>query len=70
MKSIIQINTRLMNSIAGEREFCNVIPFSRNTSMAPTLEGDLAINYVKNTISNNNIEDKSTFRRIIESVKK
>ena len=59
-----------MNSIVGEREFCNDIPFSRNTSMAATLEGDLAINYVKNIIPNNNIEDKSTLRRIIESVKK
>ena len=38
--------------------------------MAPTLESDLTTKYIENIISNNNIEDESTLKRIIESVKK
>ena len=70
MKYIVQINTRLMNSIVEEREFSNDILFSRNVLMAPTLESGLAVNFIKNTISNNNIEGGSTLKRIIKSVKK
>ena len=69
MKSIIQINTRLINSIVEEKEFSNDIPFSRNILIEPTLKTDLAVNYIKNIISNNSIEDGSTLKRIIESVK-
>ena len=70
MKYIVQINTRLMNSIVEEREFSNDILFSRNILIAPTLESGLAVNFIKNTISNNNIEGGSTLKRIIKSVKK
>ena len=59
-----------MNSIVEEREFSNDILFSRNVLMAPTLESGLAVNFIKNTISNNNIEGGSTLKRIIKSVKK
>ena len=59
-----------MNSIVEEREFSNHILFSRNVLMAPTLESGLAVNFIKNTISNNNIEGGSTLKIIIKSVKK
>ena len=70
MKSIIQINIRLINNIVEEREFSHDIPFSRNILMVPTVGSDLDVNFIKNIISNNNIEDESTFKRIIQSVKK
>ena len=47
-----------------------IFPFFLNISMAPTLESDLTTKYIENIISNNNIEDESTLKRIIESVKK
>ena len=65
MKSIIQINIRLINNIVEEREFSHDIPFSRNTLMVPTVGSGLDVNFIKNIISNNNIEDESTFKRII-----
>ena len=68
MKFIAHINTRLMNSTVEEREFSNDIPFSRNMLIIPTLENDLAINFIKNIISKNNNEDESTLKRIIESI--
>ena len=60
MKYIVQINTRLMNSIVEEIKFSNAIPFSRNILVASTLESDLAVNFIKNIIYNNNTEDKYT----------
>ena len=38
--------------------------------LAPTFESDLAVNFIKNIISNNNIEEEYTLKWIIESVKK
>ena len=38
--------------------------------LVPTFENDLSVSFIKNIISNNNIEEESTLKRIIESVKK
>ena len=53
-----------MNSIVEERELRNDIPVSRNILMVWTVESDLAVNCIKNIISNDNIEDESPFKRI------
>ena len=42
---------------------------SKNIRLKPKFENDLAVNFIKNTISNNNIEEESTLKRIIESIK-
>ena len=70
MKSIVRINTLLMNSIVKEKYFHNIIPFPRNLLLLSTLESDLSVNVIKNILSNHNIEQESTLKRIIESVKK
>ena len=38
--------------------------------MVATFERDLVVNFIKNVISNNIIEDETTLKRIIESIKK
>ena len=43
--------------------------FSEFFLLAPTFKSDLAVNFIKNIIFNNDIEEKSTLKRIIESVK-
>ena len=70
MKSTIRINNLLMNSNVKENSFSNDIHFSKNVLLTPMFESDLAVNFLKNIISNNNIEEESTLKRIIESVKK
>ena len=60
MKSVVRINTLLINSNVEEKEFSNDIPFSKNMLLVPTFETYLASNFIKNIISNNNIEEEST----------
>ena len=50
--------------------YSNAIPFSKTLLLEPTFETDLAVNFIKNIISNNNIEEEYTLKWIIESVKK
>ena len=51
-----------------EKEFSNDITFSKNILLPPTFESGIAVNFIKNIISNNDIEEESTLKRIIESV--
>ena len=53
-----------MNCFVEGRELRNNIPLSINILMARTVEYNLAINFIKNMIFNENIEDKSTFKII------
>ena len=50
--------------------FRNDIFFPRNVLLVSTFESDLSVNFIKNMLSNNNIEKESTLKRIIEYVKK
>ena len=57
-----------MNNIVEEREFSNDILFSKNMWITSTLKSDLAVNFIKQIISKNNIEDESTLKGMIEYV--
>ena len=70
IKSIVRINTLLMNSVVEKKEYRNVNPFPRNLLLVSILESDLSVNVIKNILSNHNIEEESTLKRIIESVTK
>ena len=70
MKSILQINISLVNGNVEETEFSNDISFSTNLFLPTNITSDLAVNFIKNIIFNNNIKEDSVFKRIIESVKK
>ena len=59
-----------MNSNVEEKEFCNKIYFSTIFLLLPNIDSDLAVNFIKNIISNNSIKEDSTLKRIIESVKR
>ena len=59
-----------MNSSVEEKEFSNDISFSKNSFLPPNIDSDLALNFIKNIIFNNNIKEDSTLKRIIESVKR
>ena len=68
MKSILQINTLLMNSNVEERDFSINISSSTNVLLLSNIDSNLAVNFIKNIIFNNNIKGDSTSKRIIESV--
>ena len=68
MKYILQINTLLMNSNVEEWDFSNNISSSTNVLLPPNIDSNLAVNFIKNIIFNNNIKGDSTSKRIIESV--
>ena len=59
MRSILQINTSLTNSNI-EEQFNNDISFSTNILLPPNIDSGLAINFINNIISNNNIKKDST----------
>ena len=46
-----------MNSNVDEKEFRNDINFSKKILWTPTFDSDLAVNFMKNIISNNDIEE-------------
>ena len=70
MKYILQIDNALMNSTVEEKYFSNDISFSTNVFLPPNIDSDLAINFIKNIIFNNNIKEDSILKGIIESVQK
>ena len=69
MKSILSMKTLLMNNNIEEQEFSNDIAFSKIVLLTPTFNSDQVINFVKNIIFENGLEEKSTLKGIIESVK-
>ena len=58
-----------MNKNVEEKEFSNDISFSTNLFIPTNIDSDIAVNFVKNIIFNNNIKEYSTLKRIIESIK-
>ena len=70
MKSILVINNVLKNSFIEEINFSNDISFTTNESLPKTTGSSITINFIKNIILHNNIEEDSTIERIIEYVKK
>ena len=60
----------LKNNNAEENNFSNDISFSTNESLPTTTDYSIIINFIKNIITHNNIEEDSTIERIIEYVKK
>ena len=70
MKSILQLNNSLMNSIVEGEEFSNDRSISKNVLPILTIDNDLTLNFVKYIILNNDIEEDTTLEMIIDSVKK
>ena len=70
IKSIVQINTSLINSNVEEQTFSNDISFSTPIFLPPIIDSDQAVNFIKNILFNNNIKEYSTLKRIIKSIKK
>ena len=70
MKSILQLNSSLMNSIVGEEVFSNDRSFSQNALPTSTIDNDLTLNCINNLILNNDTEEDTTLEMIIDSVTK
>ena len=51
------------------KEFSNDVTFLKNILLAPTFISDQAVKFIKNIISNNGLEEDSTLKGIIKSVK-
>ena len=47
MKSILQLNNSLMNSIVEEEEFCNDRSFSQNVLLTSTIDNNINRNFIK-----------------------
>ena len=69
MKSILQIKKSVMNITVEEKRFSNDILFSQNVLLTLKIDNNITLNFIKNLISNNNIEEDTTLERIIDSVK-
>ena len=52
-----------------KNEFSNDIVSSKNVLLAPKLNSDQVVNFIKNIMFKNYLEEESTFKVIIESVK-
>ena len=70
MKYILQLNNYLMKSIIEEEKISNDRSFSQNLLPTSTIDNDLTLNCMKNTILHNDIKEDTTLERIIDSVKK
>ena len=70
IKSILLINNILKNNNIEENDFSNDTLFSTNESLPIATDYSTIINFIKNIISHNNIDEDSTIERIIEYVKK
>ena len=66
MKSILVINNVLKNSYIEENDFSNDILYTTNEGLPKTTDSSITINFIKNIISHNDIEEDSTVERIIE----
>ena len=70
MKFILPLNNSLINSIVEEEEFSNDISFSQNVLLTSNIDNNITLNFIKNLIFNNDIEEDTTLEMIIDSVKK
>ena len=59
-----------MNSIIEGEEFSNDRSFSQNVWPTSKIDNSITLNFVKNLILNNDIEEDTTLGMIIDSVKK
>ena len=59
----------LMNSNVEKKEFSNDIAFLKKLLLVPMFNSDLAVNFIKNIISKNDLEEESTLKKIIGFVK-
>ena len=57
MESILRINTLLMNNNVEDQDYTNDIAFSKHILLVPTLKYDEAVNFIKNILSKNNLEE-------------
>ena len=64
------MNNVLKNSFIEENDFSNDILLTTNEGLPKTTDSSITINFIKNIISYNDIEEDSTIERIIEYVKK
>ena len=69
MKSILQLNNYLIKNIVEEEEFSNDRSFSQNVLPTSKIDNNLTLNFIKNLILNNDIEEDTTLEIIIDSVK-
>ena len=70
IKSILLINNILKNNNIEENDFSNDTLFSTNESLPTATDYSTIINFIKNIISHNHIDEDSTIERIIEYMKK
>ena len=59
-----------MNSIVEEEDLSNDRSFSQNVLPTSKIDNNLTINFIKNLILNNDIEEDKTLEMITDSVKK
>ena len=59
-----------MNSIVEEEKFSNDISLSQNVLLTSKIDNNIILNFIKNIIFNNDIEEDTTLKMIIDSVKK
>ena len=69
MKYILQFKSSLMNSIVEEEEFSSDILFSQNLLLTSKIENNIILNFIKNLIFNNDIEEDTNLEMIIDSAK-
>ena len=62
MKSILSMKTLLMNNNIEEQEFSNDIAFSKIVLLTPTFNSDQVINFIKNIIFENGLEENYTLK--------
>ena len=68
-KSILRINTQLLNNNVEEQELINDNACSKKYTVSSTLYSDHIVNVLKMVLSKNDVEDDSSLKVIIESVK-
>ena len=69
IKSFLRINTLLMSNNVKEQKINNDIVFLKNVLLVLTLNSYQAVNFMKNILSKNDLEDEYTLKIIIESEK-
>ena len=69
MKSVLQLNNSLTNSIVEGEQFSNDITFSRHVLLTSKINNNITLNFIKNIIFNNDIEEDTALERISNSVK-
>ena len=70
MKFILVINNVLKNNNIEENDFSNDILFSANEGLPTMTDSSITINFIKNIISHNDIEEDSIIEKNVEHAKK